>query len=114
LPLSLRDGVRRRGCNLYFAGRMTFLSCADRKTLNTPESVTSAHSAGALATLLYSGNFGAGAHDIGVSFVNDAYGGSSTTDRNLYVGTIGYDGNTFNPTGVAIMSNSTVHFTVHG
>ena len=28
---------------------------------------------------------GAGQHDVNVSFVNDAYGGTSYTDRNLFV-----------------------------
>ena len=33
-----------------------------------------------------------GAHTVGVNFLNDAYGGTAATDRNLYVNAISYDG----------------------
>jgi hypothetical protein len=33
----------------------------------------------------FTGSFGAGPHTLGVNFLNDAYGGSDATDRNVYV-----------------------------
>jgi len=38
------------------------------------------------------GSFGIGPHKVAVTFLNDAYGGSSATDRNLYVTGVSYNG----------------------
>lgn len=43
------------------------------------------HGSGVADTVTVKGNWGTGVHNVGVQFLNDAYGGSSTTDRNLYV-----------------------------
>ena len=42
----------------------------------------------------WTGDFGAGPHTIGVDFLNDAWGGSTTTDRNLYVQSVTINGET--------------------
>ena len=46
---------------------------------------TASHQAGQSQTVSISGNWGAGPHTVGVNFLNDAYGGSASADRNLYV-----------------------------
>jgi hypothetical protein len=38
------------------------------------------------------GDFGRGTHDVSVRFLNDAWGGTPSSDRNLYVDSITYDG----------------------
>ncbi|MBL6458083.1 family 16 glycosylhydrolase [Belnapia sp. T6] len=38
------------------------------------------------------GNWGAGAHTVTVTFLNDLYGGTSATDRNLHVDAVSYNG----------------------
>ncbi|MBW4024796.1 MAG: hypothetical protein HIU92_17005, partial [Proteobacteria bacterium] len=53
------------------------------------------HSSGDAGTVQLSGNWGSGVQDVQVSFINDAYGGSASTDRNLYVNSIAYDGTTY-------------------
>ena len=50
------------------------------------------------------------AHDIAVSFVNDAYGGSASTDRNLYVNSVTLDGQAVPSSAATLFSNSTQHF----
>ena len=51
------------------------------------------------------------AHDIAVSFVNDAYGGSASLDRNLYVNSMTFDGRTVTGGSAALMTDVTQHFT---
>ncbi|MBS0640236.1 MAG: hypothetical protein JSS43_10210, partial [Proteobacteria bacterium] len=60
------------------------------------------------------GNWASGAHNVQIQFINDAYGGSATTDRNLYVNSIDYNGKTYANTAAALMGNSTKSFTVGG
>ena len=97
----------------YYQGDAQFSVAIDGKTLTTPQAVTVLHSSGGTEQFVFSGNFGAGNHDVAVSFLNDAYAGTPTTDRNLYVGSIGFDGNTFVSGGSALYSAGTQHFTVH-
>ena len=53
-------------------------------------------SSGQSDTLTLKGDWAAGAHDVEVRFLNDAYGGSATADRNLHL-----DGATYNGQAVA-------------
>ena len=54
----------------------------------------------------------AGTHDIAVSFLNDAYGGTAATDRNLYVQSITANGAALPGTAAALLATSTQHFSV--
>ena len=64
----------------------------DGKAVTTPQSITALHSKSATQAFSFAGNLGAGTHTVGVDFVNDAYGGSPTTDRNLYVNGVTVNG----------------------
>src|SRR5437773_11523010 len=59
--------------------------------------VTASHSSGQWQTLTFSVAMPANFQTIGISFLNDAYGGSPTLDRNLYVDHIVVKGVTLNP-----------------
>ncbi len=50
------------------------------------------HLAGQDDTLTLNGSWGAGSHDVAVTFLNDAYAGSAATDRNLHVDGIMWNG----------------------
>ncbi len=50
-------------------------------------------------------------HDIAVSFINDAWGGSPATDRNLYVDSIQFDRQAVAGGSATLFSNGTQHFT---
>jgi hypothetical protein len=50
-------------------------------------------------------------HDIAVSFLNDAYGGTPETDRNLHVDSVLFDGQSVPGGSATLFSNDTGHFT---
>ena len=72
------------------------------------------NSSGDAGTFLLTGDWGSGVNDVQVSFINDANGGTSGTDRNLYVDSIAYDGVTYAGTSAALLSNGTDSFAVGG
>ncbi|RAI59627.1 carbohydrate-binding domain-containing protein [Roseicella frigidaeris] len=56
------------------------------------------------------GNWGAGNHTLTVTFLNDAWGGTSTTDRNLHVDSISFNGATLSGGTATLGSNGPVNF----
>jgi Ca-dependent carbohydrate-binding module xylan-binding len=93
-------------------GNAQFSLSIDGKKVSTPQDVTAVHSAAAWQAFSFGGNFGAGSHTIGITFANDAYGGTSTTDRNLYVNGIDLNGKHYGSGVTALYSNSTTSFIV--
>ncbi len=59
-------------------------------------------------TLTLSGSWGTGAHTVQVNFLNDAWGGTASTDRNLYVDSLSYNGQA--ASGGSLMSAGPVNF----
>jgi beta-glucanase (GH16 family) len=56
------------------------------------QTASALHGSGQQDTVNVRGAFGDGAHSVQVTFLNDAWGGSASTDRNLYVEGASYDG----------------------
>ena len=54
--------------------------------------VSAVHSAGQTQLLTIMGNFGSGVDQLGISFTNDLWAGTPTTDRNLYIDGVNFDG----------------------
>ncbi len=73
---------------------------------------TASHSAGASTAFTFSGLPSLTVHDIGVTFVNDAYGGTAQTDRNLYVDGIDLNGGSTGTSSTFYWSG-TQHFQIH-
>jgi hypothetical protein len=73
-------------------GDAEFVLYIDGKAVTTPQVVTALHDANATQGFSFTGNLGAGTHTIGVAFVNDAYGGSASADRNLYINGVTLNG----------------------
>ena len=93
-------------------GDAQFVASVDGKPLGAAQAVTALHGTGGGEAFSFTGNFGAGAHDLAVTFLNDAYGGTPATDRNLYVNSATLDGSQqANVTGV-LYSSGTTHFQV--
>ncbi len=93
-------------------GDAQFSVAIDGTTIGAPQTVTALHSGGATQTFVFDQALTPGTHDVAVSFLNDAYGGSTGTDRNLYI-----DGASVGSTGVAgaaatLWSASTQHISV--
>jgi hypothetical protein len=49
------------------------------------QTVTALHSTGVAQTFDVLGDFAPGGHNVAIDFLNDAYAGTTSTDRNLYV-----------------------------
>lgn len=93
-------------------GNPQFIVSVDGQQQGGPQSVTALNDAGQTQAFDFTGTFGPGTHDIAVSFVNDAYGGTPQTDRNLYVNSIDYNGQHYAADTASLFSNGTAHFTV--
>ncbi len=93
-------------------GNATFYLSIDGKQVSTQQQVAALHSAGAWQDFTFAGNLGAGSHTIGVTFTNDVYGGSPTTDRNLYVNGLTVNGHVYGTGVTTLLSNGTATFNV--
>ena len=94
----------------YWNGDAKFQVSIDGKQLNTVDTVTALHKDGAVQDFSFTGNWGAGSHDIAVTFLNDAYGGSPSTDRNLHVESLSLDGKSVG--AAELYSNGTTDFAI--
>jgi Ca-dependent carbohydrate-binding module xylan-binding len=72
-------------CEDAWKGDARFTVSVDGRQIGGVETATSLHSAGKTQTFDVLGSFAAGRHVVSVTFLNDAYGGTRATDRNLYV-----------------------------
>jgi hypothetical protein len=93
-------------------GDALFTLYIDGKAVTTPQVVTALHDANQTQSFTFAGNLGAGTHTIGIAFTNDAYGGSSSEDRNLYIDGITLNGSSVFSGVKAEDSNGTALFTV--
>jgi beta-glucanase (GH16 family) len=75
-------------------GHALFTVLVDGKQVGGVQTVTASHGAGQWQDIVLAGDFGAGAHKVAVNFINDAYGGTGSTDRNLYVQSVTLNGET--------------------
>ena len=95
-------------------GDAQFTIKIDGATIGGARTATASHAAGATQDIALSGNWGSGAHTVEIAFLNDAYGGTAATDRNLYVDAVTYDGRAA-PNGTAtLLSNGSSIFTTPG
>ena len=68
-----------------FEGDAQFTVAVDGSQIGGVFTTTAQNSLGQQQLFVLSGNFNAGTNAVSVSFLNDAYGGSPSEDRNLYV-----------------------------
>ena len=71
------------------------------------QTALASHAAGGAQTFILQGTFAGAAHDLAVSFLNDGYGGAGA-DRNLYVDSVAYGGQTRNAVA-SLWSNGSAH-----
>ena len=95
-----------------YQGDAQFTVAVDGKALGPAQSVTALHASGASQNFAFDLGVVAGTHDVAVSFLNDAWGGSAQTDRNLYVDAILVNGAAAAGAAAALLSTSTRHFSV--
>ena len=93
-----------------YLGPPQFILTVDGKQDGAAQAVTTTHSSGMAQAFTFPG-LASGPHDLGISFINDAYGGTPQTDRNLYVNSIDYAGVHYDDVAT-LARTSTVHFVV--
>ncbi len=90
-----------------YNGDAQFTVSIDGTQVGGTQTATASHAAGADQTFTVEGSFGVNQHTVGVNFLNDAYGGTPQTDRNLYVDAASYDGTTVSPDTLRLLSGDT-------
>ena len=93
-------------------GDALFTASVDGQSLGPAQAVTAIHGDGQIEDFSFTGAFGAGPHDLAVSFLNDAWGGTPETDRNLYVNSATRDGQSIPGSSATLYSNGTVHIPI--
>ena len=91
-------------------GDAAFKISIDGKLVDTSHVVTASHRLGSAQDFTFTGDLAAGSHDVAITFLNDAYGGSPQTDRNLYVDSIDFGSRSF--AGATFYTAGTQHFAI--
>jgi autotransporter-associated beta strand protein len=74
------------------ANHALFTVSVDGAQIGVFQNAIASHAAGQSQGFAVLGNFGSGPHSVAINFLNDAYGGTPATDRNLYVDAISNGG----------------------
>ncbi|TDH61852.1 glycosyl hydrolase family protein [Dankookia rubra] len=90
-------------------GSAQYTIAVDGKQIGGTLTAGASHGAGD-DSITVKGNFAAGAHKLTVTFVNDAYGGSASADRNLHVDGISFNGTALAAGTADLKSNGGVDF----
>ncbi len=75
-----------------YEGDAQFTVSVDGQQVGDALTATSPHASGQSDAVNVLGNWAAGPHTVTVNFLNDAWGGSADTDRNLYIDGAAYNG----------------------
>jgi hypothetical protein len=75
-----------------YQGDAQFTVSIDGQQQGGTFTATALHNGGISQDFIFDGDWSAGTHAVVVNFLNDAYGGSTAADRNLYLNAISYDG----------------------
>ena len=114
-PVTLGSGPDQivvRASEDAWQGPADVVFSVDGQQVGGTESVTAAHAAGQSQAFILNGNFGSGPLVVSADFVNDAYGGSADTDRNLYIDSI--TGSSMQTENAELMWSGTQDFTIAG
>jgi len=91
-------------------GDAQYVVKVDGKQVGGTLTASALHSSGQSDTITVHGDWGAGQHKVTVQMLNDAWGGTPDTDRNLYVDGISHAGQAVNGATAALMNNWPVDF----
>ena len=96
-----------------YQGDAQYTVAVDGQRVGGTLTAHASHAAGQDDLLTALGNWGSGNHAVSVTFLNDAYGGSQSTDRNLYVDGATFDGAAVPNSTVPLYSNGAQGFSLH-
>ena len=93
-------------------GDAQFIISVDGKQVGGIHTATASHAAGQDQAVAAGTTLSPGAHRVGVSFINDAWGGTPSTDRNLYVTGATLDGDAVRGSAATLFSSGSAYFNV--
>jgi Ca2+-binding RTX toxin-like protein len=93
-----------------FGGDAQYTVAVDGKQIGGTLTAKASHAAGQSDTVTVQGDWAAGAHDAVVTFLNDDWGGTAATDRNLHVDGAAYNGAAVPGAARALMGNGGAGF----
>ena len=96
-----------------YQGNAQYSIAVDGKALGSTGSVTALNSTGQSQAVTATAQLTVGWHDLSVSFLNDAYGGTPAMDRNLYVKSVDLNGTAVSGSAAALLSAGTANFEVY-
>ena len=88
-------------------GDARFIVAVDGRQIGSALTATASHSAKQWQDFTASGDFGPGAHKVAVTFLEDAWGGTAASDRNLYINGLELDGQHYDLAAALETTNST-------
>jgi len=91
-------------------GHAQFTVSVDGRQVGGVHTATASHAAGQAQAVVVDAALSAGVHRVGISFINDAWGGTPDTDRNLYLVGATLDGQPLPGSAAARLSNGTAYF----
>jgi predicted xylan-binding protein with Ca-dependent carbohydrate-binding module len=89
-----------------YQGSAQYTVSVDGKQIGGTFTASASHAATQSDTLTLKGDWAAGAHKVSVNFLNDAWGGSAATDRNLYLDSATYNGQAVAGAAKAILGSA--------
>uniref|UniRef100_UPI0023EAE7C9 carbohydrate-binding domain-containing protein n=1 Tax=Methylobacterium crusticola TaxID=1697972 RepID=UPI0023EAE7C9 len=95
-----------------YRGDATYTVSVDGQQVGGTQTAHASHAAGQSDLISVRGDWGAGTHDVSVTFLNDTYAGSAAKDRNLYVDGATYDGKAVSGGQAGLWSNGSHHFSI--
>ncbi len=111
-PLASTPGLVLRVAEDAWQGDAQFTISIDGRQVGGVRTASASHAGGQEQAIAVDTVLGAGAHRVGVSFINDAWGGTPGTDRNLYVTGATLDGQAVAGSAATLSSNGTAFFGV--
>lgn len=96
-----------------YQGNAQFTVSLDGQQVGDVLTASSLHGNGTSDTVNVLANLSPGSHTVSVNFLNDAYGGTSDTDRNLYVDAATYDGAAVDGVAQTLFSSGPATFSVN-
>ncbi len=96
-----------------YKGDAQYTVSVDGKQVGGTLTAHATHAAGQSDTVTVNGDWATGDHTVSVTFLNDAYDGTPTTDRNLYLDGATYNGATVSGAHFTSLSAGAQSFAVH-
>ncbi|MDB5372607.1 MAG: hypothetical protein JWP04_1249 [Belnapia sp.] len=91
-------------------GSAQYIISVDGRQTGGTQTAKSLQASGQDDTVIVKGDWAAGAHKVTVTFLNDAWGGTAATDRNLHVEGITYNGAALEQGSAELLRNGSVDF----